>query len=279
MAAHGSTLIRRNMPRDHGAGRHDRGIQAGPFFISMTSHHVGQRTGRHRHAYACFHYVLDGTYAEATRLGVERVPARNGLWKAPELPHWNEFTENASTLRIEYPPESLRALQRELPDRIHPVSDASLTRACSALAHELAEVDDCSALAAEGLALEILANSMRRIGSTRPSSEPTPPWLVRCEELLRAGYRKTQRFGSIARELDVSRTHLATVFRRHFGSSMGQFVRTLRVENVMTALEHSEATLAQIAVSAGFADQSHCARVFRRHTGLTPAQWRRQVRT
>ena len=264
---------------DHGAGHHGRAIQAGPFFISKAAHHVGQRLGRHQHAYACFHYVLEGVYAEASRNGARLAPASCGLLKPPGLPHWNEFTDQASTLRIEYPPESLRLVDRQLPDGINLVSCPSLSRACTALTHELADMDDCSALAAEGLALEILATSVRQVGSLRSSHEAAPPWLRRCEEMLRDGYRRTQRFTHIALELDVSRTHLATAFRAHHGCSMGEFVRKLRVDHVKREIANSNLALAQIAVEAGFADQSHCSRVFRRQTGVTPAQWSRQVRT
>jgi AraC-like DNA-binding protein len=40
-------------------------------------------------------------------------------------------------------------------------------------------------------------------------------------------------------------------------------------------LLNSDATLADIAVGCGFADQSHFTRVFARQIGLTPGQWRR----
>jgi len=38
------------------------------------------------------------------------------------------------------------------------------------------------------------------------------------------------------------------------------------------------ATLASLALAAGFADQSHFTRAFKRHTGLTPNAYRRSTR-
>ncbi len=265
--------------RDHGAGHHGSAIQAGPFFISMTAHHAGQRLGRHHHEYACFHYVLDGMYTETELRSTRLIPTGSGLFKPPHFPHWNEFTEPSSTLRIEYPQDTLRHFERQLPNKISTILCPSLSRACTALSNELTHSDDCSALAAEGLALEVMARSLRQVGSICSSSKTAPPWLRQCEGMLRDGYRRSQRFTQIAHELQVSRTHLATIFRIHYGCTMGEFVRMLRVDYVKRMIVNSNMSHAQVALDAGFADQSHCNRVFRRLTGLTPTQWARHVRT
>jgi AraC family transcriptional regulator len=44
-------------------------------------------------------------------------------------------------------------------------------------------------------------------------------------------------------------------------------------------LAETDAPLAEIALAAGFADQSHFSNVFRRETGLSPSAFRRAVRT
>jgi AraC family transcriptional regulator len=48
----------------------------------------------------------------------------------------------------------------------------------------------------------------------------------------------------------------------------------LRIEWATARLRDSRSSLSEIALSAGFADQSHFTRVFRRATGLTPARFR-----
>ena len=47
-----------------------------------------------------------------------------------------------------------------------------------------------------------------------------------------------------------------------------------RVRRATDALARSSATLGQIALDSGFADQSHFTRVFSAVYGLTPRRWR-----
>ena len=59
---------------------------------------------------------------------------------------------------------------------------------------------------------------------------------------------------------------------------MGTYVRRLRLNWAAAELARSDASLAQTALAAGFADQSHFTRAFRRYTGFTPSAYRRTRR-
>ena len=72
----------------------------------------------------------------------------------------------------------------------------------------------------------------------------------------------------------VSADHLAKTFRLHEGCTVGQYVRNLRVEWACTRLAKSLDPLAEIALTAGFSDQSHFAKVFRRKMQMTPSAFR-----
>ena len=58
------------------------------------------------------------------------------------------------------------------------------------------------------------------------------------------------------------------------GMLAGAYLREIRVQRAADALARSSAPLAQIALDAGFADQSHFTRVFRTAHGVTPQRWR-----
>jgi AraC family transcriptional regulator len=76
----------------------------------------------------------------------------------------------------------------------------------------------------------------------------------------------------------VHPAHLARVFRRHFGSSPGGYVRRLRIERAQVALATTDEPIAAIALSAGFASQAHFTHAFHRMVGIPPGTYRRQLR-
>ena len=75
--------------------------------------------------------------------------------------------------------------------------------------------------------------------------------------------------------IGLSRSYFSHAFRRSVGWTPHAHVLRLRLERAMTLMAHTEAALADVALAAGFADQSHMSRAFRRLTGVTPADWRR----
>jgi len=56
------------------------------------------------------------------------------------------------------------------------------------------------------------------------------------------------------------------------------FVRQLRIEYACHELATSELPIVDIALSAGFFDQSHFTRTFKRLTGIVPSQYRQSLR-
>ena len=88
-------------------------------------------------------------------------------------------------------------------------------------------------------------------------------------------FSETLTLEEIAAVAGVHPVHLASVFRRHYGCTVGDAVRRLRIDYACRQLARSEVSLAEIALDAGFASQSHFTRTFRRLTGTTPAQYRK----
>jgi AraC family transcriptional regulator len=78
----------------------------------------------------------------------------------------------------------------------------------------------------------------------------------------------------LASAVGVHPVHLARSFREAHGASVGEYLRRLRVEFAQREVLRTDAPLSEIALSAGFCDQSHFGRTFKRHTGVTPAQAR-----
>jgi len=142
---------------------------------------------------------------------------------------------------------------------------------------EFQNQDELSSLIVEGLTLEILGETARQ--SAKSSNKHSPRWLVQTRELLRDRFQENLSLAEVARSVGVHETHLSREFRRHYGGTVGEYIRRLRVEYACRRLASSAASLAEIALAAGFFDQSHFARTFKSHTGMTPNEYRKVLRS
>jgi AraC family transcriptional regulator len=85
----------------------------------------------------------------------------------------------------------------------------------------------------------------------------------------------------VAAAVGVHPVHLARVFRLHYGMPVGGYVRGLRLDWAAGRLaaadgaDGADQNIAQIALLAGFYDQSHFTRAFKHRFGLTPRAYRR----
>jgi AraC family transcriptional regulator len=128
------------------------------------------------------------------------------------------------------------------------------------------------------LALELLAATTREADDDGPGRRPRA-WLGEAEELLRERLHDRLGLGELAEAVGVNPAQLARAFRLHYGLSVGEYGRRLRLAWAVQELARGDSTLAEIAASAGFADQSHFTRAFKQHVGSTPGRYREQTRS
>jgi len=81
----------------------------------------------------------------------------------------------------------------------------------------------------------------------------------------------------IAAEFDLSVSHFSRAFRISTGLPPHQWLLRQRVKTAKQLMTVRERPLSEIAVSAGFANQSHFTRVFSAAVGISPAAWRREA--
>ena len=140
---------------------------------------------------------------------------------------------------------------------------------------EFQQDDDAAPVAMEGLVLEMLATVSR--SSVRVKGK-FPVWLQRAKEMVDACFLENLTLHSIAECAGVHTVHLSREFRRHYSSTVGEYIRKRRIEYACKEILSSEVSLAELATTAGFADQSHLTRMFKRHVGMTPTQFRETFR-
>jgi AraC family transcriptional regulator len=143
------------------------------------------------------------------------------------------------------------------------------------IASELRARDASWPLAAEGFVLQLLATAGRAGEAPRGARRK---WLADVCDQLHEQTPATMSLSQLAASVGVHPAHLARCFRREYGVTVGDYARGLRLDWAATQLALGDASLAQVAVEAGFADQSHFTRAFRRHAGVPPGRYRRLVR-
>jgi AraC family transcriptional regulator len=144
------------------------------------------------------------------------------------------------------------------------------------LYREFREFDDFSSLTIEGLTLELIAETSRR--STR-KSEPKPPlWLRRAREILDERFDENLTLVALSESVGVHPVHLAREFRRFYRLTVGDYVRKRRIEVACRQISDTDFPFSEIALAAGFFDQSHFARTLKKFTGMTPSEYRAAFR-
>jgi AraC family transcriptional regulator len=131
---------------------------------------------------------------------------------------------------------------------------------------------DPEPVALEALGLELAAEAM---APPRRESALAPPWLDVAETYLSDAFDRPIAVADLARAAGVHPVHLARGYRRWFGVSPGTRLRARRLERAADLLMRGRAGIGEIALSAGFCDQSHLNRQFRMAYGVTPGEFAR----
>lgn len=238
-----------------------------------------RRYPRHGHAQPYLCLLFAGSYVEryVSRAVEHRSPSLT--YYPPALEHQDEVGAGGGRfLVVDLEPAWLeRALgggPREAGPRA--LSADRALRAAWQLRRELADSPDPCSLETEGLVLELLAGLDADAGARERSR---PRWLGRVLERLHAGYREPVSMTALAAEAGVHPAHLWRVFRDAEGCAPSTYVQRLRCRHVFRRLSDGGGSppLSDLALEAGFADQSHCTRVFRRVIGVPPGELRREL--
>jgi AraC family transcriptional regulator len=190
--------------------------------------------------------------------------------------HSTQFASQETRVLLVRPQKRYEIEWPELFADLRHLKDGALTALGWRLAGELHARDAVWPVAAEGLALELVAALSRRSSSS--SARRPPPWLQVATDFLHEQPLGEITIERVAEAASVHPAHLARVFREQHGMPIGAYVRRLRLDWATARLAATDAPVGAIAAEAGFADQSHFTRAFKRHTGLTPAHYRRVVR-
>jgi len=252
-----------------------RTMQVPGFVLRLGVHAAGSALPRHFHDDPTLCYVLRGGFTEySTGDQTGCGPTSLKVMPAGE-PHWNRFgSQETRGIRIDVDRErfvDVPAIFRTLGERLQRPGGRTgeLVRR---LVVEMNAPDSASSVAVEALALEVMVD-LARADTASPGRGP-PRWLRAAEEIIREQYRTRLSVGALARLVEVHPATLSRAYRRRYGCTIGEQIRRLRVDHAARELLETSDPPSEIALRAGFYDQSHFTNVFRRALGVTPAAYR-----
>jgi AraC family transcriptional regulator len=245
------------------------------FIIDECLYRGGLKQPKHSHELASFGIILQGAYTEQVGKKTRACNPSTLVLRPPHEDHSVEFHNCAARIfRVGIKQRWLERLREDSTILDSPAYFQGGPPAWLAarLYQEFHRADAASTLVIEGLAMATLGEACRR--RARPA-EPNPPRRIQqARELLRARFAESLALSEIAAIVGLHPIYLAREFRKHYRSTVGEYVRQLRIEFACQEISASDAPLAEIACAAGFYDQSHFSNSFKRHTGMSPAEYR-----
>jgi len=226
---------------------------------------------RHEHDLLKVCILLAGSYAEREGPTLHSMRPRDVVVRASRRSHANQYgATGARSLLLEIPPDHTTAATLEHIDASR-LASGQVMRAAARLVRAFYD-RSCNRLifthnATNSLLEAIVRNA--RMGQR-------PPWLDAARERLSQGFADRFVLDQLATQVRVHPVYLSHSFHFHFGQTISEYLRALRVFRA-TELLNSDADISTIAIDCGFYDQSHFTRAFHRERGSPPGQYRRTM--
>ena len=239
-------------------------------------HSTSFEVPEHSHELAYFTLVLGGAYTERFGSDVRDHDPMSVLWHRAGISHKDRIGAcGARCFTIEIKREGIETLAQYAPVPVDFAQTGTpVVWLAARLFREFKNWGPLSGLVAEGLTLEMLGQAART--GSFPEKHP-PRWLSQVVDRLNDDFGSNHSTSRLAEEAGIHPVHLASVFRRFHGQTIGEYTQRLRVSHASRLLIETRRELVEIAYESGFSDQSHFNRLFKRHTGMTPAEFRRSM--
>lgn len=235
----------------------------------------------HWHKRPSLGIVLKGTISKRFSESSDVIEANNAYVLPAGMLHTDDFGPGSRTIVVEIEPDHPLSIQRlkvygSVFDSYRKMDDRHLHWLGRRLASEIQVPDDAAVDTVDNLIAEILDVAAR--AATIPQDGDLPAWLIQAREIARNAIHRRMSVQEIADNVGVHPAYLARRFRAEFGVTPGTFARNARLDWAAGKLIETDIPIAELAIQAGFSDQSHFTRAFRQYLDQTPAQYRENYR-
>ena len=246
-------------------GTHFRQVEAGAFGYTLSRATVPkEELPEHIHEDGQIILAVDPGYLSRAFDGDALGDGFDLVYNPPGTVHRDCFFDvGGRFLSIAIP----RHLTQRAGDPLHARTPGA--RGAAARLLGLCLADELNALAAENVTLDLLAE-------LRPAQRSTsaPPWLKQADEAIAsAATRPSATIRQIAQTLGLHPVYFARAYGSARGFGPATALQRHRIASAVAMLSNDR-SLAEIAASCGFADQSHLSRSIRGAFATTPTALR-----
>ena len=87
-------------------------------------------------------------------------------------------------------------------------------------------------------------------------------------------YHEPLRLETIAKEEQITITHLSHLFRTYFGITFQEYLNNKRFEQAVILIEREDINLTQVSEFSGFSDLKYLNKIFQKKIGMSPREFR-----
>jgi|MGYP003700568337 AraC family transcriptional regulator len=232
--------------------------------LKTRRYEAGERHPTHRDRHSRLSFLLQGAFAEDSTNGA--IAARPGdlLYKGEEVPHETRFGADGALIASVELPDGFSCDTRMW----------RLKREPNVFRESICLLESASHGSSAGVAGSILSLLSYLDQGALHGGTPQR-WILRLKEELESVGLNEINITDRAKHAGIHPVHASRQFRRHFGLSITEHARLHSVRRAVALIAQGKKSLKDIAVQAGFYDQSHMNRMFNRVTGRTPQSFRK----
>jgi len=246
------------------------------FKVEERVYAAGLSVPRHSHPTSNFIYIIAGSHWPGHSRGADTCNPRTVRFLPAGEPHEIYFPVDCRCLHIELrqPILDLAAEDGRIISQPGEVAQPSAAVLGARLHRQFHQKDEVSLLDIETAVLQLLLTGGQE---SKPRRSPVPAWLLRIREMLREQERPRPTLAELSRSVGRHPVQISRQFHHHFGCTISDFMRRVRIAQAQSMLARRDLDIAEIALACGFFDQSHFTTAFRKLTGMPPRRYRSEL--
>lgn len=239
--------------------------------VCVTSYSPDHFNGaEHYHYNAHLSFTLEGGCVEKKKDSYEIPPGTITYYSAGEQHKVLKVARPTRRINLE--------LEQSFLDEFH-ISDLMIRKGISRnpdagflmikIYKEILMQDDFSPASIQGLLLQLIYRSERQ------TENKLPAWVQIVEAFLYDNRDEPVTLHQLSLLANVHPVTISKYFPKYFGSTLGEYIRKLRIESALALIKLPGYSLTEIAYACGFFDQSHFIRTFKKVTGFLPSSYQK----